>query len=237
MRRKTQFAAGLLASMLLGTTSSHAGQISFNGLTVGGGGGYADVPVQSFEGLKFATTFKQKYDFSCGSAALATLLVYTYHQPATESSVFIDMYTNGDQQAIRQSGFSLLDMKEYLSRHGIPSGGFRAPLEKIAEVRIPAIVLINEHGYKHFVVLRGIQNGQVLISDPAIGLRTESVGEFQKQWSGIFFIVLSDLPAARTSFNDHKDWAGEPGAPIDLSRFMVNLATLQQVTMPNPSRF
>ncbi len=237
MRRKTQFAAGLLASMLLGTASSHAGQISINGLAIGSAGGYGSIPVESFQARKFSTTFKQQYDFSCGSAALATLLVYTYHQPATESSVFIDMYTNGDQQAIRQSGFSLLDMKEYLSRHGIPSGGFRAPLEKIAEVRIPAIVLINERGYKHFVVLRGIQNGQVLLSDPAIGMRTESVREFQKQWSGIFFIVLSDLPAARVSFNDHQDWAGEPGAPVDLSRFMVNLATLQQVTMPNPSRF
>ena len=146
MRRKTQFAAGLLASMLLGTASSHAGQISINGLAIGSAGGYGSIPVESFQGRKFSTTFKQQYDFSCGSAALATLLVYTYHQPATKSSVFIDMYTNGEQQAIRQSGFSLLDMKEYLSRHGIPSGGFRAPLEKIAEVRIPAIVLINSVG-------------------------------------------------------------------------------------------
>ncbi|MGP8025432.1 MAG: C39 family peptidase [Acidocella sp.] len=237
MRIKIQFATGLLACTLLGTTSSHAGQISFNGLTVGDGGGYANVSVQSFEARKFSTTIKQQYDFSCGSAALATLLLFTYHQPATESSVFIEMFQNGDQKAIVQSGFSLLDMKEYLSRHGIPSGGFRAPLEKIAEIRIPAIVLMDEHGYKHFVVLRGIQNGNVLLSDPAIGLRTVSIAEFEKQWSGIFFIVLSDLPAARANFNDHQDWSGEPGAPVDLSRFMVNLATLQQVTMPNPSRF
>lgn len=235
MQRQTQFAAGLLTCMLLGTTGAHAGQISFNGLTLGSG--YAVASIQSFQERKFSNTIKQKYDFSCGSAALATLLLFTYHMPETESSVFIDMFLNGDQQDIQQYGFSLLDMKNYLTRHGIPSGGFRAPLEKLAEIRVPAIVLINEHGYKHFVILRGIEHGNVLLADPAIGLRTVSVSSFQKQWSGIFFIVLSDLPAAQASFNDRQDWSGEPGAPIDLTRFMINLATLQEVTMPNPTRF
>jgi len=235
MQKTIKLAAGLLTCVFLGTSGAHAGQISFNGLSVGSGN--ADVHIQSFQERKFSTTIKQKYDFSCGSAALATLLLFTYHMPATETSVFVDMFLNGDQKAIQESGFSLLDMKDYLTRHGIPSGGFRAPLAKLAEIRVPAIVLINEHGYKHFVVLRGIQDGNVLLADPAIGLRTVSVSNFQKQWSGIFFIVLADLPAARASFNDHQDWAGEPGAPINLTRFMINLATLQEVTMPDPTRF
>lgn len=235
MCKSIKFAAGLLVFILLGIQGAHAGQINFNGLTVGAGN--ANIGVQSFQERKFSTTIKQQYDFSCGSAALATLLRYTYHQPATESSIFIDMFLHGDQQAIQQSGFSLLDMKNYLGRHGLPSGGFRAPLEKLAEIKVPAIVLINEHGYKHFVVLRGIQNGRVLISDPAIGMRTVSVADFQEQWSGIFFIVLTNLRDAHASFNDRQAWAGEPDAPIDLSRFMVNLATLQQVTMPDPTRF
>ena len=235
MRKQPLFAIGLLTCMVLGSTGAHAGQISFTGLTTGSG--YAVFSEQSFQERKFSTTIKQKFDFSCGSAALATLLLFTYHMPETETSVFVDMYNNGDQKAIQQSGFSLLDMKEYLSRRGIPSGGFRAPLAKLAEIRVPAIVLINEHGYKHFVVLRGIRNGNVLLADPAIGLRTVSVHDFEKQWSGIFFIVLTDLPAARAGFNDQQDWSADPGAPIDLSRFMINLATLQQVTMPNPMRF
>lgn len=235
MQKTIKLIAGVLTCASLEIPPVHAGQISFNGLAVGSGNAY--VHVQSFQERKFSTTIKQKYDFSCGSAALATLLLFTYHMPTTETSVFIDMFLNGDQKAIQESGFSLLDMKNYLARHDIPSGGFRAPLEKLAEIRVPAIVLINEHGYKHFVVLRGIENGNVLLADPAIGLRTVSVPEFQKQWSGIFFLVLTDLPAARASFNDHQDWAGEPGAPINLSRFMINLATLQEVTMPDPTRF
>ncbi|WBO59440.1 C39 family peptidase [Acidocella sp. MX-AZ03] len=227
---------GLLATMLaLAPTNALAGQIPLNGLATGTGS--ANITVQSFQARKFNTTIRQQYDFSCGSAALATLLLYTYHIKASETSVFTDMFLNGDRKAIRESGFSLLDMKEYLSRRNIPAGGFRAPLHKLAEIKIPAIVLINERGYKHFVVLRGIRNGQVMLADPAIGLRSVSVSSFRQQWSGIFFIILAHLELARAGFNDGQDWSGEPSAPLDLSHFIINLATLQQVGIPDLEKF
>ncbi len=235
MKLPTLAVRGLALLLPLAPACAQAGQISLNGMTIGAGA--ANLNVQSFQARKFTSTVKQQYDFSCGSAALATLLLYTYHVPASESSVFKSMFLNGDRQAIEKSGFSLLDMKDYLSRQGIPSDGFRAPLEKLAEIKIPAIVLINENGYKHFVVLRGIRNGQVLLADPAIGLRTVSVTNFSKQWSGIFFIILDHIKIARAGFNDGQDWSGEPGAPFDLTRFMVNLATLQQVSVPDSIRF
>jgi uncharacterized protein len=228
-------ASGCLAAVLSFAPPGAHGQILLNGLATGSD--TVNVHVRSFEDEKFITTIKQEYDFSCGSAALATLLTYTYHIPETESSVFANMYLNGDRQVIQQSGFSLLDMKEYLSRQGIPSGGFRAPLDKLARVGIPAIVLINQHGYKHFVVLRGVRDGRVLLSDPALGLRTVSVSQFNQQWSGIFFIILADIPTARAGFNGEQDWSSEPGAPLDLGRFMVDLATLQQVIVPSSERF
>ncbi|WP_297368646.1 C39 family peptidase [Acidocella sp.] len=212
-----------------------AGQVAFTPLSTDGGA--ATIKVQSFEARKFATTIQQKYDFSCGSAALATLLLFTYHIPETESSVFTDMFLNGDQSAIQQAGFSLLDMKNYLTRHGIPSGGFRAPLTKVAEVRVPAIVLINERGFKHFVVLRGIRDGEVLLADPALGLRSVEAEAFNRQWTGIFFIILSDLPTARAGFNNGQDWAGQPDSPLDLGRFTLTLASLEQVNVANPNLF
>jgi uncharacterized protein len=235
MMKNVVLIAGILAIFPLLGPSARADQIALNGLAIGAG--TVNVNVQSFQARKFMTTIKQQYDFSCGSAALATLLQFTYHIKATESSVFADMFLNGDRQAIQQSGFSLLDMKEYLTRHGLSSGGFRAPLEKIAEIKIPAIVLIDERGYKHFVVLRGIRDGQVLLADPALGLRTVSVDNFRKQWSGIFFIILSDTTVAQASFNNGQDWSAEPSAPLNLVRFMVDLATLQQVIVPNSNRF
>lgn len=234
-RRASLLVFAAATCLLAGPTGAKAGQIYLNGLATGSG--TATVNVQSFQARKFNTTIHQEYDFSCGSAALATLLTFTYHIPSTESDVFIDMFEHGDQPLIRKYGFSLLDMKNYLSRIGLPSGGFKAPISKLASIRVPAIVLINEHGYRHFVVIRGIQNNRVLLADPAIGLRTEPLHEFEQQWSGIFFVVLSHVQMTQAGFNGEQDWSAEPGAPLDLARFAVSRALLQQITIQNPDRF
>lgn len=182
----------------------------------------AHVTVESWEDLKFSQTVHQKYDFSCGSAALATLLTYVYHVPVTEAAVFKSMYQHGDQTRIRHQGFSLLDMKDYLARHGVPSDGYQTSLAKLAELRVPAIALIDYRGYHHFVVVRGVRNGEVLISDPSLGLRTESAAEFQHQWSGIFFVITADLKQARVAYNSPSVWHAVMEPPTDLARFQLH---------------
>ncbi|MGH7050574.1 MAG: C39 family peptidase, partial [Acetobacteraceae bacterium] len=171
------------------------------------------------------------------SAALASLLTYSYGMPVDELSVFRSMIAQGNKALIEKEGFSLLDMKEYLGRRNLPSGGFRAPLEKLASVGVPAIVLIDERGYRHFVIVTGVVNGQVLLADPAQGLRTERIGRFEKQWSGIFFLILDHVAEARAHFNAPHDWALAPEAPIGLARFAVDLSTLRHVGAGNPSIF
>lgn len=201
------------------------------------GGGAPSLNVESFQEQKYESTIAQEHDFSCGSAALATLLRYNYNIPATEDQVFQSMYDNGDKQVISKSGFSLLDMKNYLDRRGMESGGFRAPLAKLQEVRLPAIVLINVRGYRHFVVLEGIQDGWALLSDPANGSRTEQLGIFEAQWSGVFFLILDNVDEAQKTFNSSQRWATAPRAPLDLARYAVDLATLAQPAMRDVSRF
>jgi predicted double-glycine peptidase len=147
------------------------------------------------------------------------------------------MFENGDKKVIAESGFSLLDIKNYLTQHGLRSEGFRAPLSKLAEVRLPAIVLLNVRGYRHFVVLEGIHDGWVLLSDPANGMRTEQVGVFEEEWSGVFFLILSDVDQAQKSFNSTQKWATAPRPPWDLTRYVIDLATLAQPAMLNLGRF
>jgi len=67
--------------------------------------------VKSFKELRESRVTKQQYDFSCGSAALATLLTYTYGEPISETAVFEAMFKVGDQANIRKVGFSLLICK------------------------------------------------------------------------------------------------------------------------------
>lgn len=211
---------GLLCGILFaGSPSASAGSVQFSLPQPVMGDN--QIHVESWLSLKFAGTVHQKYDFSCGSAALATLLTHVYRDPTSEETVFKSMFRHGDRSRIEKLGFSLLDMKHYLSRHGIQSGGFKASFAKLISLRVPAIVLINYHGYHHFVVVRGARDGQVLISDPSLGLRTEPVRQFERQWSNIFFIVLNDVPLARVAFNNPAIWHHVAGPPIGLAQFQI----------------
>ena len=226
---------GLALAVPAWTMPARAGGIFLGPMQLGGAG--VTVHVQSFRARKFTDTVRQAHDYSCGSAALATLLTYAYGIPVTEQAIFRSMITHGNRAQIERLGFSLLDLKEYLKRHGLQAGGFRAPLAKLAQVGVPAIVLIDHEGYRHFVVVRGIEGGLVLVSDPSLGTRTIPVSRFMGQWNGIFFLVLTDAGRAQESFNDRKIWAAAPRPPGDLARFQIDLLTPPMSGIHNPNVF
>ncbi len=233
-RRKLLLIVSAGAALAVGMPAQ-AGQIPLGNLIAGSSG--IAVPVKSFVAQKFASTIEQQYDFSCGSAAVATLLTFSYNHPITEQEVFAGMFNHGDRALIEREGFSLLDMKNCLTRLGYDSAGFRAPLNKLAEVSLPAIVLINESGYNHFVVVRGFSDGEIMLADPAVGMKIVSVNQFKAQWSGIFFLILSDVTQAQKNFRTDKNWQYVPEAPYQIARYALALATLQQVTIRNPGSF
>ena len=192
------------------------------------GGGDVLLPVTSMRQTRLAGTLLQQYDFSCGSAAIATLLTHHYGFPTTEAAVFEYMFEHGDQQKIRTLGFSLLDMKRFLKVHGFEADGFEQPLEKLAEAGVPAIALIKENGYQHFVVVKGLRGDRVLIGDPASGTRAMPRERFIASWSnGLLFVVHNRMSAAR--FNQASDWRAAPQAPLTAG---VNPASLPGTTLP-----
>jgi len=166
----------------------------------------ATVKITSLKELKFRRTVQQRYDFSCGSAALSTLLTYHYEDQVPESKIFMSMYNAGDKDKIRREGFSLLDMKNYLQRRGYQSDGYRISLDKVRQVGVPALVLINIRGYKHFVVLKGVTAKSVLLGDPALGARVMTRKEFEASWNGLVFLVRSRKDVAERHFNQADEW-------------------------------
>ncbi|MBI5162680.1 MAG: C39 family peptidase, partial [Magnetospirillum sp.] len=170
-------------------------------------GSTVTVPVVSLKEARFHTVVRQEHDFSCGSAAVATLLTHHYGRPTSEEEVFRDMYAAGDQEAIRRQGFSLFDMQRYLAVRGLRADGYRVPLDTLAEVAVPAVTLISTKGYSHFVVIKGIRGGEVLVGDPALGLKAMPKSEFEPIWQGIVFVVRDDLDLAHHRFNQEAEWA------------------------------
>lgn len=206
MKRPAIFICGMLVASL-----AHAAKVHFAGID----SGYS-VPVVSMKESRFHSTLRQQYDFSCGSAAVATLLTHQYGIPVNEATVFQAMYAHGDQAKIRREGFSLLDIKRYLASYGLIADGFMLSLDKLAEAGLPAIVLVNEKGYHHFVVVKGIRDNRVLIGDPATGTRAVDRASFEASWvNRILFVVHNRKEMAR--FNLQADWNAAPRAPLAAS--------------------
>jgi len=192
------------------------------------GGGDVVMPVTSIRQSRLAGTLLQQYDFSCGSAAVATLLTHHYGLAISESTVFESMFRQGDPQKIRREGFSLLDMKRFLKSQGFEADGFEQPLEKLLEARVPAIVLINENGYHHFVVVKGLRGDRVLLGDPANGTRAVLRPDFEASWqSRLLFVIHNRMESAH--FNRTADWRAAPQAPLMAG---VNRDGLAAITMP-----
>jgi predicted double-glycine peptidase len=171
------------------------------------------VPAGSIKEIRFRNTIRQQYDFSCGSAALATLLTHHYGYPVSEQQVFEQMYLHGDQRKIRREGFSLLDMQRFLAARGFRADGFQLPLQKLVDARLPAIVLMSDKGYHHFVVVKAIDGERVLVGDPSSGARAMTRDGFEKMWSSKLLFVIHGFPGA-ASFNHLADWRAAPGAPL-----------------------
>ncbi|MBC8058355.1 MAG: C39 family peptidase [Rhizobiales bacterium] len=191
-------------------------------------GGAYNVPVTSIKERRFSATIRQQYDFSCGSAALSTLLTHHYAYPVTEAKVFEEMFVRGDQGKIRVEGFSMLDMKRYLEAHGFEADGYQESLDKLVAAGIPAIVLVNENGYNHFVVVKGIRGGRVLLGDPAGGTRAVSEAAFHAAWTNEVMFVISNRQE-QASFNTAADWKAAPSSPI---ASMVGREGLAGIVMP-----
>lgn len=199
--------------VLLGLSASGA---SADSVPIAGpfGSSEFNVPITSLKSAKLRTILIQRYDYSCGSAALASLLTYNYHRPHSEDEIFEAMYQVGNQEKIQREGFSLLDMKKYLATLGIAADGYQITLDKLAELELPAITLIETNGYSHFVIIRGIKGNRVLIGDPARGMFAALRSEFEKHWDRVAFLLKVDIREAQATFNSEQDWSVQARAPI-----------------------
>ena len=151
-----------------------------------------DVRVEPLVEQKYRNIVRQAYDYSCGSAALTTVLNYYLGRTLSERQVMEGLLHYGESERIVQRrAFSMLDMKRLVTALGYPSGGFRATIDDLKDLDHPAIVPIEHAGFKHFVVLRTIRDGRVYIADPAVGNLSFTLAQFEQTWDdNVLFIVF-----------------------------------------------
>lgn len=144
---------------------------------------------------QFRGIVKQAYDYSCGSAALTTLLNGYIGTKLTEQQTMDGLLRYGEyDRIVSQRSFSLLDMKRFVTTLGYDSGGFKGSFKDLIETGRPVIVPISYAGFKHFVVVKGHRDGRIFIADPALGNISFTDAHFQEVWdNNILFMVT---PAA-----------------------------------------
>src|SRR5258707_8396810 len=81
-----------------------------------------DQPVQSVLEIRHDRVMIQKWDLSCGAAALATVLYYQFGEPVTEKEIAHALmsrteYVEHPELVQLREGFSFLDLKRYLQTY------------------------------------------------------------------------------------------------------------------------
>jgi predicted double-glycine peptidase len=192
---------------------------------------------------------RQQYDYSCGLAALATLLSGYYGLPVDEESLLerLDLPDPDARQSLNSQGVSLALIAELAGEFGLRAQGLRVPTAALARLRLPVIAYIEDRGEPHFTVVRGVDaSGWIQLADSAWGNRLLSPAQFRRLFAteddtrGRLLLVLpgnaQEGPPARAG----GDWFGisrrqpllEPGGGARHSSFQP--PTAPAVSGPAP---
>ncbi len=173
--------------------AAEAGDVVFSGVLPNGA--LLQRQVESMQERRYRHLVRQHTDYSCGAAALATLLRHAYHLDADEATVIEGMMGVADPALVRERGFSLLDIKRYVESLGLRGRGYRVDEARLRSLRVPGLVLMDVRGFRHFVVLKQVQGDRVELGDPILGNRNIALQEFLQAWPSraVFVVIGSDF--------------------------------------------
>ena len=120
-----------------------------------------------------------KNDQSCASAALATILKYSFDMAVNEDHIITGLMTYGDKDSIeKKEAFSFYDMKCFLAAIGYTGIGYTidGPIsfeqfndDDFNDIRNRAIIPIVIDGYSHLSVYRSFDGQFVYLGSPLYG--------------------------------------------------------------------
>lgn len=116
----------------------------------------------------------QSQSSECGLVCLAMVLAYYDYQ--------IDMNTMRQEGGYYPHGCTLGDLLDIAAGFHFNARPLRLELSDLKDLKTPAIL---HWDFRHFVVLKSVKKGVVTIHDPAVGMRSYSVSEVGRHFTGI----------------------------------------------------
>ncbi|WP_345970656.1 C39 family peptidase [Sulfurimonas sp. HSL1-6] len=142
------------------------------------------VPMKSWSELKEKGVVRQRYDFSCGAASMATIMNFFYDQNVTENGIVRSVLNmkgvGSDAHKLEKSDFALsfADLADYGQTIGFRGVGVAMDIDALRKLRIPVIVYVKIRRFEHFTVFKGIQGDFVYLADPSFGNMKVKMAKF-----------------------------------------------------------
>ncbi len=81
-------------------------------------------------------------------------------------------------------------MKKFTEKLHYKAVGYKIKdIDKLKELKVPVIALIDTQRYKHFVVIRKVTDKYVYLADPSWGNRRMKLLDFEKVWNNIILAI------------------------------------------------
>lgn len=147
----------------------------------------------SFQARRYQNVVRQVLEFSCGSAALATVLTFYLNRPTTEADVITllrERYPTREAWTEKaQTGFSFEDIMFCADRLGFAGQAARMDARQLPRLAGPVIVHLDKGSWQHFSVLRVARDGFYYLADPIAGQTTFLEAEFRREFTGAVLAV------------------------------------------------
>jgi len=138
----------------------------------------------------------------CGLACLAMI--------AGHHGIETDLQTMRREHAVSLKGSTLKSLIDIADSMNLAARPLRVELPALRQLRLPAILHVD---FNHFVVLTAVHADRVELHDPARGVRTQSLVDFSKHFTGIA-LELTPTPSfvKRRSVEKFSIWSIVGGA-------------------------
>jgi len=174
--------------------------------------------VRSYRELRYEGVIGQTDWYTCGPAAVATLLTHYYGIPTTETEALELAEGFMEKMGLEpgpERGINALALKRTLEAKGIPTKGYRVKPEDLQDYftqgGLPVIVHPTKP-QKHFVVAVGMVGDEIVLADPSWGRSiipfTALVNE--RGYSGVVLVPIPPLELAQRAQEKQKEileWA------------------------------
>ena len=169
------------------------------------------VYVPSWKELRQRNVVMQTYDYSCGAAALATIIRYYWNDPADERQIvneILKTMTIDEVKDRMKRGLAMTDLRHAAVDMGYVSSMFTMSFQQLAQARVPLIVPLKIKEFDHFVVYRGMAGGRVYLADSSRGNVRPTIAEFCQQWQKNAVLVVAKrgvMPPMQSALSIRED--------------------------------